>query len=138
MDKSKRVLSPIFTSWTLLFFSGIPLLEEKVNYFFCNFFLSLQLTRRTTSSATTGATWSSRSAPPRFSSPASPLQGSAQSGPGENIRQDFCIFFCMSSQIRCTTHCKCLIILHYHLNLPSASAAASSRSTTSLARSGEG
>ena len=67
MNKSKRVLSPIFTSWTLLFFSGIPLLEEKVNYFLCKLFLSFQLTRRTTSSATTGPTWSSRSAPPRFS-----------------------------------------------------------------------
>ena len=37
MDKSKRVLSPIFTSWTLLFFSGIPLLEEKVIFSSVNF-----------------------------------------------------------------------------------------------------
>ena len=139
MDKSKRVLSPIFTSWTLLFFSGIPLLEEKVNYFLCKLFLSFQLTRRTTSSATTRPTWSSRSAPPRFSFYRLPSTRLCPIWSRWEYKTRFVsIFFCMTSQIRCTTHCKCLIILHYHLNLPSVSAAASSRSTTSSARSGEG
>ena len=129
-----RILSPAFTSAILLFLSGIPLLEEKVNNSCCEclmlhfsnnrtnkrlktLFLTIEPTlRRTTSSATIRPMWSSSSAPHHSS--CSPLP------------------FTRPSPI-CYRWPPIIFFLSPTSNVLSASAAVSFPSTTSLLRRGE-